>query len=234
MRATIASLAALILSASPAFSQKKKAPPAVETISFRTLALADTKLPQLWVTASGKAVPISFSSSQPSAILKADKTNPFKIYKAPPDDKGQPTDTSPALLDLPAAPTVLLLGWMENENPVFLAVADSIATAKNDDWLIINRSKKPLTIQIGATATPVPVEPNMEQVVKCTAPAGEGAATTISIKQDDGTMKAVYSSYLPVFADKRGILAIVQNGERIKVSYIEDQIPAKAAAKKKR
>ena len=224
MRTIIASLA-LLVSAGLASSQTDK-------LSFRTLALAKVEFPELWVPAAGKAVPLAFSHSQPSAALKADKTSPLKIYKGPLDDKGKPTDPAPTLVEVPAAASsILLLGWMEDEKPGFLAVADPFATAKSDDWLVINHTKKPLTLQIGTTATPVPIEANSHLAVKCTAPVGEGAATTVATKQDDGSMKTVYSSYLPIYNDQRGLILVVEKGERITVNYISDLIASKAGSK---
>ncbi len=224
MRIIIASLA-LLVSAGLASSQTEK-------LSFRTLALAKAEFPELWIPAAGKSIPLAFSTSQPSAALKVDKTSPLKVFKGPLDEKGKPTDTAPTLVELPAAvSSILLLGWMEDGNPGFLAVADPFATAKNDDWLVINHTKKPLTLQIGAAATPAPIEANSQLAVRCTAPVGAGAATTVAAKQDDGTMKTVYSSYLPIYEDKRGLILVVQKGERLTVNYIADQIAPKAAQK---
>jgi hypothetical protein len=223
MRFIIASLA-LLLSAGSASSQTDK-------LNLRTLALAKAEFPELWVAASGKPVPLAFSNSQPSAALKADKINPLKIFKGPLDDKGKPADPSPTPVDLPASPGILLLGWIEEEKPAFLAVADPFTTAKSDDWLVINHTKKALTIQIGTDATPLPIEANSHQTIKCTAPVGEGAATTIASKQDDGSMKSVYSSYLPIYNDQRGLILVVEKGERINVNYISDPIGTKVAPK---
>jgi hypothetical protein len=223
MRFHITSLA-LLVSASLAYSQTEK-------LNFRTLALNNSKFPELWVAASGKAVPLAFSSAQPSAALKADKTSPFKIFKGPLDDKGKPTDTSPTLVELPASPSILLLGWIEDEKPGFLAVADPFTTAKSDDWLVINATKKPLTIQIGATATALTVEANSQHAFKCTAAVGEGAAATVTSQQADGSWKTIYTSSWPVYADQRGLVLVVQNGERITVNYIADQIAPKGTPK---
>lgn len=223
MRFIIAPIA-LFFSASLASS-------AAEKIDFRTLALADAKFPELWVAASGKAVQLSFSSSQPSLALKADRINPFKIFKGPLDGKGKPMDTSPTLVKLPKSQSILLLGWMEEEKPAFLAVADPIATAKGDDWLIINHTPKPLTIQIGESATALPIEANTQQMVKCTAPVGEGASTAIASQKADGSWKTIYTSYLPIHADKRGLILVVQEGENIIVNYIADEIARKPASK---
>lgn len=224
MRFIIASLA-LLFSASLAFSQTGK-------IDFRTLGLANSKMPELWAVEAGKAVPLAFSSAQPSAPLKADKTNPLKIFMGPLDDKGKPMDTSPILVNLPAASSILLLGWMEDEKPAFLAIEDAFATAKYDDWLVINHSNRPLTVQVGDTSPAFPLEANSHKTFKCTSPVSGGAAATVSTKQDDGSLKKVYSSFLPIFTDQRGMIVVTQVGERVRVKYIADQITRKQDSKR--
>ena len=223
MRFIIAPLA-LLFSASLASSQTDK-------INFRTLALDNSKFPELWATASEKAVPLAFSNSQPSTALKADKANPMKIFKGPLDDKGIPSDPAPSLVPLPATTSILLLAWMKDEKPEFLAVEDAFTTAKTDDWLVINHSDKPLTVQIGATDKPLTVAPNSQLAFKCTAPVGSGAAATVASQQADGAWKTIYTSYLPIYPDKRGIILAAQNGERIKVNYISDELAPKSPAK---
>jgi hypothetical protein len=225
MRFLIASLA-LLFSAGLATSQTDK-------LNFRTLSLGSSKLPELWVAAAGKSVPITFSSAQPSLPLKADKGSPLKIHKSPLGEKGKPTDPSPTLVDLPASSSILLLGWKEEEKPSFLAVADPFTTAKSDDWLLINHTEKKLTFQIGGDAKPVTLEPKSQQLFKCTAPVGEGAATTVSSTQEDGSLKTVYSSYWPITADQRGLVVVVQNGARVNVNFISDPVSPKAAPKRR-
>jgi hypothetical protein len=161
------------------------------------------------------------------AKLTADKGGPLKIFKGPLDDKGNPTDAAPSLVELPASSSILLLGWMENDKPVFLAVPDAFDTAKSEDWLVVNTSKTALTVQIGEKAKPLPVGANSQQIVRSTVPLGEGAAVLVSAKQADASWKNVYSSYLPTFAGSRGLLVVVQKGERLNVNYISDKISAK-------
>lgn len=206
----------LLFAANLAFSQEK--------INFRTLALAQSKFPELWTIESGKAVQISFSSAQPSAAISADRTNSLSIYKGTLDANGRPTETTPSLVKLPASSSILLLGWMAGENPGFLAIEDPFATMKHDDWLVINSTKSALAIQIGETARPLPVKANSHQLVKITASSGTGAAVTVASLQLDGKWKAVYSSYWPIYSDKRGLVVVVQNGARLNVNYITDSV----------
>lgn len=225
MRTIIASLT-LLFAAGHASSQTEK-------INLRTLAVGNARFEELWTLSADKAVPLPFSNNQPSAPLKADKANPLRIFKGPLDENGKPTDPSPALVDLPASASILLLGRIEDGKPTFLAVADSFATVKSDDWLVINLTKKPLTIQFGEAAKSPVVEANSQLTVKCTAPVGEGSATTVSSQQADGGWKAVYSSYLPIYPDQRGLIIASQIGERIKVDYIADPVGGKPAPKKR-
>lgn len=216
---------ALLLSAGLAFSQSSK-------LSFRTLALDNSQYPDLFVMGAGKAVPLAFSSKQPSPAQAADKGSPLKIYKGALDGKGKPADAAPSLVELPAASSVLLLAWTEAEKQSFVAVADAFATAKSGDWLVVNHTSKALVIQVGEGAEEITVEPKTYPTIKCTAPVGEGAATTVSVKQPDGSKKSVYSTYLPIYKDQRGLIVVVQNGERVRVNYISDSLAPPAAAGK--
>jgi hypothetical protein len=216
MRFTIITLT-LLFSTGQVFSQGEK-------LAFRTLALAQAKYPELWVVESGKPLAITFSSTQPSLPFKADRISPLPIFKGPLDAKGKPSDTTPSLVPLPTSSSILLLAWMQGDKPSFLAIEDPFATMKKDDWLVINPTKNELGIQIGATAKPIPVKANSNQAIKNTAPVGTGAAVTIASKQADGTWKAIYTSYWPIYDNMRGLVVVVQNGERLNVNYIADQI----------
>ncbi len=208
---------ALLFSVGITFSQAEK-------IHFRTLALAESEFPELWVYDSAKPAAISFPASQPSSPVKADRPGPLRIFKRPLDDQGKPEDAAPALVNLPTSSSILLLGWMTGEKPGFLAIEDPFLTMKNDDWLFINTTGVPLAIQIGETAKPVPIKANSHQNLKITAPSGTGAAVIIATQQADGTWKSVYSSYWPIYDDKRGLVVAAQKGERFNFTYINDQI----------
>lgn len=216
MRSTLITLA-LILIPSLGFSQAPK-------FSFRTLGLANSKFPDLWVLDTGKPVAIAFSNTEPSQPVTADKTAPLKIFKGPLNDKGLPSDATPSLVSLPAASSLMLIGWMDDTKPGFLAIEDPFATMKSDDWLVINPTKSELAIQIGANAKTIPIKANSHQAIKNTAPAGAGAATTVAAKLADGKWKVIYNSYWPVFANQRGLVVVVQKGERYSVNYIPDKI----------
>jgi hypothetical protein len=214
----------LLLSTGLAFGQGQK-------LAFRTLALGNSKLPELWAMESGKPLPIKFSSNQPSVPFKADRTSPFKIFKGPLNENGKPSDPVPSLVPIPATSSILLLGWVDDGKPAFLAIEDSFATMKSDDWLVINPSQSELAIQIGAGTPTIPVKANSHKAIKTSAPSGTGAAVTVAAKQTDGEWKVVYTSFWPIYDNQRGLVVVVQKGKRLNVSYISDQIAAAPAAK---
>ncbi len=216
MRFAIIKLA-LLFSTVVGFSQQEK-------LAFRTLALSPSKFPELWVSEAGKPIPITFSSAQPSLPFNADRLSPLPIFKGPLDDKGKPSDPAPSQVSLPAGSSVLLLGWMDGAKPGFLAIEDPFATMKSDDWLVINPSKSEIAIQIGANVQPIPIKANSHKAIKNTAPSGTGAAVTVAAKQPDGSWKAIYTSFWPIYDNQRGLVVVVQRGERLSVSYISDKI----------
>jgi hypothetical protein len=120
----------------------------------------------------------------------------------------------------------LLLGWVDGGKPAFLAIEDAFATMKSDDWLVINPSKKDLAIQIGADTKTIPIKANSHKAIKNTAPSGTGAAVTIAANQPDGKWKVIYTSFWPIYDNQRGLIVVVQKGERLNVNYISDQIAA--------
>lgn len=224
MRFTILALA-LLFSAGFAFSQEEK-------VTFRTLALAKFNFPELWVMESGKPVSIAFSKVQPSLPLKADKSSTLNVFMGPLDETGKPANKTPTSVKLPASSSILLLGWMAGEKPGFLAIDDPYAsTMRADEWLVINVTRSEIAIQVGKTVQPIPVSPNSNKSIKVTAPVGKGAATTVAAKQADGTWKSIYNTYLPIFDKTRGLVVVAQNGERIVVNYVVDQITPPEADK---
>lgn len=210
----------LACSTSLAFSQESGAP----KFGFRTLAIGQNKFPELWVMDSGKPVAIAFASSQPSAPLTGDKTSPLKIFKGPLNDKGLPTDATPSQVPLPTGSSILLLGWMEGDKPGFRAVEDPFATMKRDDWMVINTSASQLAVQVGENAKPVTIKASSTQEIKISAPVNTGAATTIAVQQPDKSWKSIYSSYLPVRDDIRGLIVISQKETKFRVNFITDKI----------
>jgi hypothetical protein len=224
MRSLLITLA-LLCSTGLAFSQGQK-------LAFRTLALAQAKFPELWVLEAGKPIPITFGSAQPSTPYSADKTSPLKIFKGPLNEKGLPSDATPSLVPMPASSSILLIAWMDDTKPGFLAIEDPFATMKREDWLIINPSKSDLAVQIGANTKTHAIKANSNQTIKITAPADTGAATTIAAQQPDKSWKRIYSGYWPVREDMRGLVIVGQDGTKYRVNFISDKILPPAPANK--
>lgn len=193
-------------------------------IRFRTLALAADAFPELWVVAGAKPLSITFSDTQPSQPYKADRANPFAIYQGPLDEKGKPQ--KPVAIKLPAkTDSILLLGWMLGDKSGFLAIDDPFETFHHDDWLVINTTNSAMFIQIGEKNQPVKIVPGSHAKIRTSVPAGTGAAITIAASID-GQLKKIFTSYWPIFDDKRGIVLIGRVGEDYKVNYIRDQVQA--------
>ncbi|MES2660019.1 MAG: hypothetical protein V4689_15465 [Verrucomicrobiota bacterium] len=194
-----------------------------EKFSLRTLALTPGEFPQVWTMDSSKPVLLEFSSSQPSEPLRLGRTNPFPIYLSEPGDKGQSADKSPAMLKLPEGPGILLLGLMDQEKPRFLPIADTAFAGKFNDWFVINVSAKQVAIQVGTAVAPVVIEPGARMPLKINQPSGEGAPVTMASKEEKEWRK-FFSTYWPVHADKRCLVVIVPNGERIEARLIFEEL----------
>jgi hypothetical protein len=199
-----------------------------EKLDLRTLSLGSAEFPQLWAMNATTPVAIAFSTIQPSEPLRLTRTDPLRIFKGKLTDKGQPADPTPTLVKLPADSSILLLGWMAGETPRFFPIPDPFTAARTDDWLVINSTTKPIAIQIGANTQPTPVKPSSHAPVRVTAPVNEGAAVIVAIPKDPG-WKTIYSTYWPIYPDKRCLVLIVEDGPKIRVKVIADEFKKPAA-----
>jgi hypothetical protein len=199
-------------------------------VTLRTLAMNDTPLPdQLWALDSSGAVSLSFSSVQPSDPIRLQRLSPMPIYQGPLDEKSKPTDPAPTLVRLPAnASAVLLLGWMNQDKPLFLPIPDPFATAKRNDWLVINATPTEIALKIGAEAKPFLIKGNSHQPIRINANANEGAAVTIATRESE-EWKTFYSTYWPIHEDKRCLILFTPGEDRIQVKQIFEDV-SKAAA----
>jgi hypothetical protein len=200
-------------------------------VTLRTLAMNATPLPDdLWTLGDSDAVALSFSTVQPSEPFRIKRLSPMPVYQGKRAEKGKPTDADPSLIRLPEnASAVLLLGWINSQNtPQFLAIPDPFATAKRDDWMIINASPTEIALKIGANAKPFLIKPSSHQAIRITAPANEGAAVTIATRVGE-EWQTFYSTYWPVYEDKRCIILFTPGEDRIQVKQIFEEL-AKAAA----
>ena len=199
-----------------------------EKLNLRTLALGSAEFPQLWAMHGTTPVAIPFSPIQPSDPLRLDHTEPLRIFKGKLGEKGLPTDPAPTLVKLPTDSSILLLGWMVAESPRFFPIPDSFAAARPDDWIVINTTTRSIAIQIGASTKPTPVKPASHTPIRVTAPANEGAAVIVATPKDDG-WKTIYSTYWPIYPDKRCLVLIVEDGAKTRVKVISDEFKKPAA-----
>lgn len=206
----------------PALAQSEK-------LDLRTLSLGSSDFPQLWALNAATPVAIPFSAIQPSEPLRLNRSDPLRIFKGALNAKGQPADLTPTLVKLPAASSILLLGWMVADTPHFFPIPDPFTTARNDDWLVINSTTKNVAIQIGANTKPTPVKPSSHAPIRVTAPANEGAAVIVAIPKDQG-WKTIYSTYWPIYPDKRCLVILVEDGAKIRVKVVCDEFKKPAVA----
>lgn len=193
-----------------------------EKVAVRTLAFSSTSFPKLWAMDANSPVAMPFSKIQPSEPLRLDRGNPLRIFKGELNEKNLPADAAPTLVTLPAASSILLLGWMNGETPRFLPIPDPFTSAKHDDWLVINGSSQPVAVQIGAETKPTTVPPSSHSQIRVTAPVNEGAAVIIAAQSDKG-WKTIYSTYWPIYPDKRCLVIIAQDGKKMRVNVISDE-----------
>ncbi len=198
-----------------------------ENLEIRTLSLGGGELPRLWVAEGETAVPLVFSTAQPSLPVRATRLQPMPVFSGDLDEKGKPKDTKPTPVKLPAGPAILLLGWLNDAKPGLLAIPDPFRSAKFDDWIVINTTAENIAIQIGAKAKPVQIKPGAHSELKITAPPNDGAAATIAFLKDK-EWKTFYSAYLPVFADSRCLVIISKDGDRLRANIISDTPPPAA------
>lgn len=194
---------------------------ASEVVTVRTLAIDKSEFPKLWITVAGKPFPLEFPGFKPSTPFRADRSNPLLVHSGELDVNGLPADKSPSLVRLPSDSSILLLGWTVEDKPRFIAIPDPFLKAGQDDWLIINTTARAIGIQIGASTEPTKIQPEKSQVVKVSAPANQGAATVMASLLE-GEWKSFYSTYWPIFEDKRCIVLITQQGEKMRVKVIPD------------
>ncbi|MFC7336052.1 hypothetical protein ACFQY0_02590 [Haloferula chungangensis] len=193
-----------------------------EKLDIRTLSLGSSNFPELWVMEDTAPVAVKFSSIQPSEPLRIPRSNPLRIFKGELDEKGLPKDTTPTSVKLPNNSSILLLAWMNGEAPRFLPIPDPFKSAKHDDWLVINGSAQQVAIQIGAKSKPVSVAPSSHSRVRVTAPVNEGAAVTVATRNKKA-WKTIYSTYWPIYPDKRCLVIIAQDGRKMRVKVISDE-----------
>ncbi len=197
-------------------------------LSIRTLSLYPVPMPELYTPDGKELVPLKFTDIQPSEPLKVDRLKGLPIYTSPviPEGKAPP----PYLVKLPGtASSILLLGWLgPEETPQFLAIPDPSATARRSDWMVINSTKNNVALQIGINTKPMPIKAGSHQTIEVNVPVNTGAGVTMATLHKE-KWKTFYSTYWPIYADKRCLILIVQDGPKMRVKQIFEDLPKPAA-----
>jgi len=193
-------------------------------LSLRTLSLLPVEMPELHALAGNDLVPLSFSHIEPSKPALVDRLEgglPIYTGTTVPEDGSPP----PHLVKLPGATRdVLLIAWMgEGNKPRFLAFPDDTATAGRKDWMVFNTTSKHIAMQIGADSKPVAVKAGTQQGIRVDVPTNKGSAVTIAAMLED-SWKPFYTTYWAIYEDKRCLIVIVQDGEKMTVRQIFEDI----------
>ncbi len=196
-------------------------------VAVRTLSLYPAPMPELYTPDGKELIPLEFTDVQPSEPTKLDRLKSLPIYTTPVIPEGEAPP--PYSVRLPGnASAVLLLGWLgPEEKPQFLAIPDPSASARQDDWMVINSTKQNVAIQVGVKSKPVPVKAGSHQTIKVNVPVNRGAGITMAAPKGD-EWKTFYSTYWPVHPDRRYLILIVQDGEKMRVKPIFEFLPKPA------
>jgi hypothetical protein len=111
----------------------------------------------------------------------------------------------------------------EGNKPRFLAFPDDTATAGRKDWMVINATSKHIAMQIGADSKPVSVKAGTQQAIRVDVPTNSGSAVTIAAMLED-SWKPFYKTYWAIYEDKRCLIVVVQDGEKMTVRQIFEDI----------
>lgn len=209
-------------------------PSTAQNIAIRTLALRAGDLPQLHVKSEKQHLPLVFSATQPSEPLDALAANPLPLYRSETDAKGQQSFVVSYKVPLPAgAQGILLLGWTTGRETRYVAIKDDFASARYNDWLLINASSKPIAFQMGDANKPLLLKPGVTATHRITETKGVGIPV-LAQAPFDGKPKTFYSTYWPVYPDRRSLVLFVDDGRKIVVKRISDQLAAAHPGKKPR
>ena len=189
-------------------------------LSLRTLSLFSAEMPAFHTLAGNDLVPLRFSHIEPSKPALVDRLEgglPIYTGATVPEDGSPP----PHLVKLPGeAQDILLIAWMgEGDKPRFLAFPDDSATAGRKDWMVINATAKHIAMQIGKDSKPVAVKAGTQQGIRVDVPTNRGSAVTIAAMLED-SWKPFYKTYWAVYEDKRCLIMVVQDGEKMTGSRV--------------
>ena len=204
-------------------------------LGIRTLALDKSATPAVFIkTPDGKISPLEFSSIQPTPPQRAIPSRSLPLYvkkKNPESEKIQYTILQTVKLPT-RAKSILLLTWRgSDKKSKFRAIKDNIATARFNDWLLINTTADPVYLQVESKTKPLLLPTAASKLYHVRARKGTGTSVIAKAIQTDSkgkkSQKIIFSSYLPVHSDKRFILLFFNDGKRTRLKDISDKLPNK-------
>jgi len=193
---------------------------------LRVMALGEGELPEVYVKAGADYVLLEFSPTQPSLAVQATYANPLPIYKRQPTAAGKDDYTMTAKVPLPGSGKgILMLGWGGTDKADYLAIADDFSGSSSADWLLINGTKQTLAMQLGKDTQFVKVPPGGATPFRVMAELNKGAAVNIAEPAEGNKWKTFYSTYWPIYPDRRCLVLFLNTGGKIKVKKISDIKP---------
>jgi hypothetical protein len=200
-----------------------------QTIKVRTLALLPDKLPEVSLKVPDGFQPLVFSDVQPGELVTAVSANPLPLYKKTTDAEGKEAFTVAESIKIPGnAKGILLLAWTSGDKVRYLAIDDNFSEARFNDWLLINTGTRPVAFKVGDGSKPFLIPPGTATTQRISAPKGEGA-TVLAQAPFDGKAKTFFSTYWPVYGDKRALVLFFDDGSKIRVKRISDKIIAEGS-----
>lgn len=193
---------------------------------LRVMALAEGELPEVYVKAGADYVLLEFSATQPSPTISSSYANPLPLYKRQKTSAGKDDYTMTARIPLPESRKgILLLGWGTSDKADYLAIADDFTGSSSADWLLINGTTKTLAMQLGKDTQFVKVQPGGATPFRVMAELNKGAAVNIAEPAEGNKWKTFYSTYWPIYPDRRCLVLFLNTGGKIKVKKISDIKP---------
>lgn len=200
---------------------------AEKTIDVRTLALKAGDMPELVLKTAEEPVALDWSHRQPGAVFKALHANPLPLYRREINDEGGESLVVVSKVKLPAnARGVLLLGWTDDDQTRCVAIEDNLGSAQYNDWLLINAASRPVAFVVGDTRKPSIVKPGTSVKYRVGAERGKGATVRAQLPVEGGGAKTFYSTFWPIYPDKRAVVIFADDGSKIRVKRISDKLPA--------
>ena len=147
-----------------------------QTISVRTLALRTGDMPEVYLKDAKEYHALRFSAVQPGEPVRALAANPLPLYRSEMDAKGDQAFVVADKVKIPAgAKGILLLGWTTGDEVRYVAIKDDFASARYNDWLLINASTRPVAFKVGRNREAGHAQAGTSATHRITV-AGEGAA----------------------------------------------------------